>query len=57
MNFCVNSNIIYIIDDVHEPQIEPEKLEKENTVLNQYFLITVKHRFTFLIFLIIVLES
>ncbi len=50
MNFCVNSNIIYIIDDVHEPQIEPEKLEKENTVLNQYFLITVKHRFTFLYF-------
>ena len=28
----MNSNVIYIIDDVHEPQLEPEKLEKENNM-------------------------
>jgi hypothetical protein len=26
----MNSNVIYIIDDVQESQHEPEKLEKEN---------------------------
>ncbi len=26
----MNSNVIYIIDDVQEPQLEPEELEKEN---------------------------
>jgi hypothetical protein len=26
----MNSNVIYIIDEAHEPQLEPEKLEKEN---------------------------
>ena len=28
----MNSNVIYIIDDVQEPQLEPVKLEKENNM-------------------------
>ena len=28
----MDSNVIYIIDDVQEPQLEPEKSEKENNM-------------------------
>jgi hypothetical protein len=35
----MNSDVIYIIDDVHEPKIEPEKLEKENN--NMYRIIGI----------------
>ena len=35
----MNSNFIYIIDDVQEPQLEPDKLEKENN--NMYRIISI----------------
>ena len=45
----MNSNVIYIIDDVQEPQLEPEKPEKEDnmyvivgTVGDQYIVKTDK---------------
>ncbi len=33
----MNSNVIYIIDDVQEPQLEPEKSEKGNN--NMYDIV------------------
>ncbi len=35
----MNSNVIYIIDDVQEPKLESEKLEKENN--NMYRVIGI----------------
>lgn len=35
----MNSNVIYIIDDVQLPQLEPEKLERENN--NMYRIIGI----------------
>ncbi len=35
----MNSNVIYLIDDVQEPQLEPDNLEKENN--NMYRIIGI----------------
>jgi hypothetical protein len=35
----MNSNVIYIISNVQKPQLEPEKLEKENE--NMYIIVGI----------------